>query len=201
MRFLVADRRIPLRLATGILLLGIAGCQSGGGGFLGMGERATSKPTEDLARITDAELRGFCPRVVVREHTAVLNSYQRGGDGDPEKLVYQASVSDYTRSCDYGNGMLTLNVALAGRVVPGPVGAAGANTVPIKIVVLRDEEVLSEQVYQQNVTIADVHSAAQFVFNAPAITIPAPTTRNVIIFAGFDVPDPVTATDDDALGL
>ena len=78
---------------------------------------------------------------------------RRAAQDDPTKIIYQASISDVTRSCTRADGMLTMNVAVAGRVVPGPVGTPGNVTMPIRIVVVRGEEVLYSQLHKHQVAI------------------------------------------------
>ncbi|MGO4836962.1 hypothetical protein AB4144_32425, partial [Rhizobiaceae sp. 2RAB30] len=60
-------------------------------------------------------------------------SYAKGGQDDPTKLAYQAAMTDVTRSCTRANGMMTINVAAAGKIITGPAGAPGAVTMPIRI--------------------------------------------------------------------
>jgi hypothetical protein len=81
--------------------------------------------------------------------------------------------------------MMTINVAAAGRVVPGPAGAPGAVKLPIRVAVVRGEEVLYSQLHDYQVAV-DSSGAAQFVFNDPNVTIPIPPDQAVRVFAGFD---------------
>ena len=81
--------------------------------------------------------------------------------------------------------MLTMNVAVAGRVVPGPAGVSGAVTLPIRIVVTHGEEIQYSQLHTYQVA-AGGGQVQQFVFNDPAVTIPNPTDRGIQVFAGFD---------------
>jgi hypothetical protein len=191
MRFFVSERRFRASaLAVGFVAISLSACQGGGGGgFLGMGESRRAAPQEDLARITDTELRAYCPRVLVPEARSVLRTYQRGGDGDAAKLVLQASIDDSTRACSYGDGTLTLNVAVAGRLVPGPAGGAGSTPVPVRFTVTQGDRVVFENVQRQTIAASEGGAAVQFVFNEPAIVIPAPTARDVMVTVGFDIPE------------
>lgn len=177
------------RLAAFGFVLAAAGCQSGeGSGFLGMGERKPAAPAVDDARITDEELRAYCPRITLTERTAVLSRYAKGGEGDPTKLQFRASISDATRACSYAPGTLTFNIAAAGRVIPGPASATGTISVPIVIRVVKGGEEIYRNVIQQQVTIASLSSPAQFVISDPAVSIPQPTGYDVGVFVGFDLP-------------
>lgn len=178
----VSNPRFLAGLALSGFILTAAGCQSGGSGSA-PGSVAETPPVE---KIRESELRAYCPQVMLREGTAFYNSYERGAEEDPTKLVYQASIANVTRSCTYGEGTLTMNVAVAGKIVPGPVGAAGTVTMPIRVVVTRGEEVLYSQLHQFPVAVNDTTGATQFVFNDPNVTFPAPTSRSIRVFAGYD---------------
>jgi hypothetical protein len=168
--------------AAGFILVA-AGCQSSDtAGVLGLGGGAD----DQKPKITDAELRAFCPRVQLREGTAYYNTYAKDGQDDATKIIYQASIGDVTRSCTYGPGTMTVNVAVAGRVVPGPLAKAGSITMPIRVVAMRGDEVLYSQLHQFPVAIGEGTGATQFVFTDPAVSFPTPPDSKVIVYAGYD---------------
>ena len=168
-------------LAAVLAGLAVAGCQSNDtAGALGLDGSG-----QQQEKITPEELRAFCPRVTLRDGTAYFNTYEKGGQDDANKVIYQASISDVTRACSYGPGTMTINVAVAGRVVNGPVGKPGTITMPIRVAVMRGEEVLYSQIHQYQVNVAAT-GATQFVFNDPNVSIAATNDRNVQIFAGYD---------------
>ena len=184
----MAFRSINGRFLAGFALAGFmlaaAGCQSGdAGGVLGLGGDKPKQPEE--GKVLASELLAYCPRVTLKEDTGVINKYAKGGEDDPAKLFYQASISDVTRSCNRTTGMLNMNVAVAGRVVPGPVGVSGAVTVPIRIVVLQGTDVLYSQVFNHQVQVGG-GQAQQFVFNDPNVTVPIPADNTLQVLAGFD---------------
>ena len=123
--------------------------------------------------------------MTLREGTASFTNYAKGGDGDPTKLVYQASISDVTRSCTRANGTMTIKVAVAGRVVPGPLATAGPVTMPIRVAVTQGDEVLYSQLHKYQVNV-DANSATQFVFTDPNVNIPIPPDGQGRVFAGYD---------------
>jgi hypothetical protein len=133
--------------------------------------------------ISDVELR--VPRVELREGTSFYRTYDKGAEEDPAAVIYQAALSETTRACSFGGGMMTINVAAAGRVAPGPKGRAGTITMPIRVAVSQGGEVLYSKLHQQQVQIGET-GATQFVFNDPAVTIPQPTARNLTVFVGYD---------------
>ena len=183
-------------LALASLLLAVAGCQSGdsgggggssGGGFLGFGGDKPAPQAQD-GKVLASELRAFCPRVTVREPEGAINRYVKGGEGDSAKLSYQASITESTRSCNRSTGMLAMQVAVAGRIVPGPAGAPTTITLPIKVSVVRsDGEVLYSKVQNHQVAFAG-NQVQQFLYNDSNVVIPIPADGTVAVFAGFDVP-------------
>ncbi|MEW9806922.1 hypothetical protein ABUE31_13105 [Mesorhizobium sp. ZMM04-5] len=183
----MATARFLAGLALAGLVFAASGCQSGdSGGVLGLGGSQEKKPQE--GKVLASELLAYCPKVVVKEPEGFINRYAKGGEGDAAKLIFQASISESTRSCSRTTGMLAMKVAVAGRVVPGPASPPGAVTLPIKVSVVRsDGEVLYSQTYNHQVGLAG-NQAQQFVFNDPNVVVPIPDNNTLQVFAGFDVP-------------
>lgn len=154
-----------------------------GGLFGGGAAQASAEP-----EVTVEELRAFCPRVGVVSSGAVWSQYESGGEGDAARLVQRSSISDVTRACTYGSDTMTVNVAIAGRVIPGPVGRAGTVTLPIIIEARRGDEVLYQNRANFPVQVGDVAGATQFVFNDPNVTIPQAGVQQVQIFARLAQP-------------
>jgi hypothetical protein len=136
-------------------------------------------------RITDVELRAYCPRVSLRAGTNYYRTYEGGAEEDPQAVIYQASLGETSRNCTYGNGMLNMTVAVAGRVVPGPKSREGQITMPIRVAVVQGDTVLYSQLHQHPVTVATT-GATQFIFTDPAISIPQPNQTNIQVFIGYD---------------
>lgn len=174
------------------LMLAAAGCQSSDKGLF-----SGAKTAVPDTRVKASDLSAYCPTITLREGTAYFNTYAKGtrkanpddgsdADDNSDNIVYQAAITDVTRDCTRNAGQLTLNVAVAGKVVPGPKGGTGAITMPIRIVVLHGSDILYSQLHQYKLQITDASAATQFMFNEPNITIPEPTDRGYQIFAGFD---------------
>lgn len=174
-------------------MLVVAGCQSGDSAAA-LGAGGEGKPE----KIQASELTAYCPQVTLREGTAFFSSYAKGGQDDPKKLAYQASISDVTRSCSRANGLLTINVGVAGRIVPGPAGAAGSVKMPIRIAVLQGEEVVYSQLHNHQVALDGSGAATQFIFNDPNVTVPIPSDQSLQVFAGYDEGPPKKKPADDA---
>lgn len=188
----MALKASALKLAGGAALVGlmlsVAGCQSGSGASSGDDAVTgvnTTAPPPPAGKVLQSELRAYCPGVTVRQGTAAYTNYAKGGDGDSTKVVYQASISDATRSCTRANGTMTIKVAAAGRVVPGPLAKAGPVTVPIRVAVTLGDEVLYSQLHKYQVNV-DANSATQFVFSDPNVNIPIPPDGQGRVYVGYD---------------
>jgi hypothetical protein len=182
MAFSIARGQFFAGTAIAGLMLVVAGCQSGDGSSA-LEAGAGAKQEE---RVLESELRAFCPPVHLRQGTSFFNTYERGGDQDAGRVIYQASIADATRSCTYNNNAIGMTVAVAGRIVPGPKGKAGAITMPIRIVVVQDGQVIKSELYKHPVAITDTIGATQFVFTDTSISLPAQVSRRTLVYAGYD---------------
>ena len=187
----IVGKRLAGVAAAGFMLVA-AGCQGGDtlGAMklpgIGGGTSAQAQAQDD--RITIEELQAFCPRVAVRDGGAFYDSYPRNVRDDPSKLVFRATIGDMTRSCTYANGMTTITVAVAGRIIPGPLGTTGTVRVPMQVTAIQGTQEVYSQTRNHEVAIADTAGATQFVMTESSITIPTPTTRNVAVFVGYANP-------------
>ncbi|EEZ32494.1 lipoprotein [Brucella sp. NF 2653] len=168
-----------------VLLASLAGCTTSGTEN-GANSSLPTKATSGEKRISETELRAYCPSVSLRDGTAFFNTYEKGGDKDPERVIYQAALTDTTRSCQYSNGTLTMDIAGAGKVVPGPKYKTGTIVMPIRVAIRQGDQVVYSKLHKQRVSITNPDTATQFVFNDKGVTIPMPDKQNVQIFIGFD---------------
>lgn len=182
MAFCMAKGRISAAALLATLAMTAAGCQSDDGA------NAFDVGGKSGEIVKESELRAFCPPVQLREGTAYFSTYERGGekDKDTSKLIYQASIADVTRACTYPEGRLNMDVAIAGRIVPGPKGKVGSITMPIRVVLIQDGKVAYSQLHKVPVAVTDTIGATQFVFNDTGISIPKPSGTNLIVYAGYD---------------
>jgi len=172
---------------TAMLLLATAGCQSGAqSGDNAIAGVDTTAPPPPEGKVLQSELRAFCPSITVRQGTAFYNTYAKGGDGDASKVIYQASITDSSRSCTRADGNMTIKVAAAGRVVPGPLVQPGTITMPIRVVVTQGGQPIYSQLHQHKVQVSDTSTATQFVFTDPNVVIPIPPDGQARIFVGYD---------------
>lgn len=179
--------RSIVSLAAAAALVVLAGCNSidqGAAGLFGGDNRTTDAAGNELPRLS--ELRAFCPPVTLRSGTSAYNSYAGNAKDDPSKVVYQASIADVTRTCSYDNNNIGVTVAVAGRVVPGPMGKSGNVTMPIRVAVVQNGQTIYSKLHRHPVQVSDTAGATQFVFTDAGVVIPGPADRSIQIFAGYD---------------
>jgi hypothetical protein len=140
-----------------VLLTALAGCTTSGG------DKPGATASADQPRVKASELRAYCPTVTLRDGTAFFSTYAKGGDKDPAQVIYQASLTDVTRACQYGDG-----------------------TIPVRVAVRQGDQVVYSKLHKQTVTITNSDTATQFVFNDKGISLPMPDRQNIQIFVGFD---------------
>tara|TARA_R110002020_G_scaffold113973_10_gene262243 strand:- start:685 stop:1254 length:570 start_codon:yes stop_codon:yes gene_type:complete len=175
---------VTRRLLSVSLLALVAGCNSSSP-TSGLTSAAPGAQAETAMPVVQA----FCPPVVMREETAVYQTYTRGGQDDPEKLIYQASLADATRQCTANETTITINVVAQGRVVAGPAVTAGQITLPVLVEVVDGDNVI----YSQKVSFPVEMPAAgtQFIFSKPDVQIPnaqGGASRFTRVRLGFDIP-------------
>lgn len=174
---------VTRRLLSVSLLALVAGCNSSSP-TTGLSSAATAPAQTEATPVVQA----FCPPVVMREETAVHRSYARGGQDDPEKLAYQASLADATRQCTANESTITINVVAQGRVVAGPAVTPGQITLPVLVEVVDGDNVI----YSQKVSFPVELPAAgtQFIFSKADVQIPnaqGGASRFTRVRLGFDV--------------
>ncbi|MCP1198210.1 hypothetical protein [Notoacmeibacter sp. MSK16QG-6] len=176
-----SDGATMLRAAA-VILIGatLAACQSSTDG---LDVSQSEKDNSDLERVSFEELRGYCPRVQLRDGTAYFNTYD--GEESSQNVRYQASITDVSRQCKYENGRLAMTVAVAGRVLLGPKGSSGTVQLPIRVAALKGDEVLYSEIKPFSVD-ANTSGATQFIYTDTGVSIDQPDARNILIYAGFD---------------
>jgi ABC-type Fe3+-hydroxamate transport system substrate-binding protein len=160
---------------AGLALLTLAACQTG-----------TEEVLDPDEVITEADLRAYCPQVILREGTSSFRTYTKGNDGNADAVIYQASIADQTRTCKYRNGQLLMTVAVAGRVVTGPEGRTGTIELPIRVAIVEGAETVYSQLGRLSVSVTPTGGASQFLYTDDQIVLPEPSERNLVIYIGFD---------------
>ncbi len=104
-----------MRLSAAMSLLAVvAGCNSSN-----PSDSLAVNPPAAQANAVAPVVQANCPAVTVLDANAVHRVYAGGAKDDPQKLAYQVSLSDTTRSCTANETTLTVNVLAQGRLVPG----------------------------------------------------------------------------------
>ncbi|MFZ2103108.1 MAG: hypothetical protein WAU86_21340 [Oricola sp.] len=178
MRFSQASR--ASRFGVLFTLLALASCQTAKvADTLGAAQQGDEELTAD-------DLRAYCPRVTLLEGTAILRTYTKGHQDDPNEIIYQATITDVTRTCKYQAGNLYMQVAAAGRVVYGPKGAPGNLELPIRVAIKQVESLPYSRLGKIQVPVSPDGEANQFIYKDDQVVVPAPTTQNLQVLAGFD---------------
>ncbi len=167
----------------------VAGCNTAGGlGALNLGGGQSQAEKGVDAKLGAKIVQGRCPRVQLREGTAYLRKYARGGEDDPEKILFQAAIADTTRQCSITGDQMTINVVVAGRAAAGPAGKSGSITMPIRVAVVENgtNRVVYSELTQFETALPQGNPTTQFLFNKPDVNIPIVDSRSVKVFVGFD---------------
>ena len=185
----VTFKSVRMAAAISVAAL-VAGCNSSNGvGALQVGQNNKSDTEAGVDKKLGAKVvQGNCPQITLRDGTAYLRKYQRGGQDDPEKVLYQAAIADTTRQCSITGDQMTINVVVAGRAAAGPAGKAGPIKMPIRVVVLenRSNRVIYSELTEFETTLPSGNPTTQFLFSKPDVTIPIADSRRVKVFVGFD---------------
>ncbi len=132
----------------------------------------------------------LCPAVVVQPGTAALVLSERGKEGDPLSVRYQARFSEFARECVDLGAEVGLRIGLAGRALVGPKGVPGqVIDVPIRFVVLDEKKkVVISRVTRLQVTIPVGQTGITFTHVEELGTVPKPDNklRNWDLRVGFD---------------
>lgn len=176
-------------LITGIALFALISCSA---------NKIPEATEEDLAKVIPGGVtRGTaCPQVEVRTGTQAYPVYQRGRDFDPQAVLYQGSVGETARECNFADGSIVMRVGVNGRVLRGPAGT-GAQSVnlPIRIVVTgpAGNPVYSE-LQDVSLVLSEGTNSVPFSVvqeNVVIVLQPDDSARNYNVLVGFDQPSAV----------
>lgn len=183
-RFIVSKsllRFAPVLISAAL----IAGCTSADPRAVLSPNRSDQPAAIDTA-LDSTVVQGACPAVLLREGTAYYTTYAKGGNGDPAKVIHQASISDTTRQCRVSGDQMIVTVVVSGRVVGGPQAKTGEVSLPLRVAVLDDETVLYSELQKHPVAIVEGGPAEQFIYTNASVQFPVSASRSAKIYAGFD---------------
>lgn len=132
-------------------------------------------------------LLDYCPRITLREGTDTYRIYKKGADRLTTAGVrFQATIVKTARECSYEQGQLLMKIGVAGRLINGPSGENGSFTMPLRIAIKSEGELVYSKLHQIDGTIAEGSNNGQFTFLDDQVTFLAPRSRSVQVFVGFD---------------
>lgn len=171
------------RLLAVSLLAIIAGCnQTEKGADLGV---SSGEGQQQVASQQAPVIQGACPQVYLREGTSVHRAYAKGAKDDPQKVLYQATLSATTRQCVQTADSLKVTVMVQGRILAGPAGSPGAVNLPIRVAATDGENTLYSNLSKFGVTIPP-EGTTQYVFTDANVVIPGGAGSYAKIYVGFD---------------
>ncbi len=183
------SRRSPFQNLLFLTLAGLsaAGCSTSGGGPAPAAPSSASLPASPAQVASAGRVADYCPQVALREGTAIL----RKGSGD--SVDYVASITGTTRSCRERDGQYFMEVAVTGRVVPGPVSKGGTVDLPLRVAIVDNGKLVYSQLGHQGALLDSTGGAVNFSYIDRNIRFPKPAGKTLTIYAGFDEGPPAPA--------
>lgn len=191
----VMNAKILYRV-SGVVLAGmvLSGCNTAGTGgtnatedTLGLGQQASTAESNATANDQARNLRGFCPRTIIRDGTETYREFDPPLENGSTPVSFQSTIREVARECNYSGSNLNVRVGVRGRAINGPSGKTGDFLVPIRVAVVdAAREVKYSVLHQVSVTIPPTSNTSAFSFIDSNINLPAPDKPNLVIYVGFD---------------
>jgi hypothetical protein len=168
--------------------LSLSACSSDGimGTGIGSGASVPTQQTSTAPKVI-AQRDIDCPKLDVLAGTAALRvaSASEGAVG----VNYQVSMGQTARECRVENNRMIIKVGVEGRVLIGTNGKSGTYSVPLRIAVKREKEVVYSKLVRLSVTVPNGDTQAGFTHIEEGISLPL-TDNNPAdeydILVGFD---------------
>ena len=104
-------------------------------------------------------LNSYCPTVSILRDTNIYQSYARGGDGNAQMLIHQATITQTARECTGLGAEMFIKVGVAGPRSGGPKSGDNSKAVlPLRIVVKQEDKILYTHLYKIPVTLTPARS-------------------------------------------
>ncbi len=143
--------------------------------------------TTNLILSNAKKINGYCPTVSILGDTNVYQSFAKGGEGQANKLIHQANITQTARECTDMGAEMYIKVGVAGRVLGGPASVNKDKAeLPLRVVVKQKDSVLYSQLHKVPVMLAPPDRSGMFAKVVEGIAIPMPRERDVQILVGFD---------------
>jgi hypothetical protein len=129
-----------------------------------------------------------CPDVEVQDGTAAMRV---GGDAN-QAVRYQFDIVNTARECKVEGAQFAIKVGVAGRLLIGPAGSAGAYTAPLRVVVRDDatQKPVISKLYKMSASATDPSNLqAPFQFVTEPLMLPYKhrwADQDYTILVGFD---------------
>jgi hypothetical protein len=118
--------------------------------------------------ITDSGLG--CPSIDIIENAA---GYRGGGSGaQASQVSYQASITRTARECITQGNQMRIRIGVEGQVLLGQNGRPGSYSVPVRIVVKRRAETVTQRFARLNVSVPASDVRGEFAYIEENLTVP-----------------------------
>lgn len=145
------------------------------------------RPLQDQTQDPNA----FCPKTYLRAGTETYNIFPNGVSeddaGSSQELRYRATITEHVRECNAAGQFINIDVGIRGRFLSGPKGEKGAFMLPVRVAVVRGDDVLYSQLHEVWAEILPGRANGAFTYVDKKISILKPQNPNVQIFVGFDI--------------
>lgn len=109
-----------------------------------------------------------CPVTTILDGTVAY----RVGDASARGVSHQASIHDLARECSFDATTMRVKVGVQGRLVLGEDGKPGTYTIPLRIAVRSNGQVIQSKLVARQVTIPANDSQAGFVIVDDGLALP-----------------------------
>jgi hypothetical protein len=201
-----------MRLAYGATVaaaLGLAGC-GGGSLFGGAASTQATTPVEQQQgvgstirnqllysgpTVPESQRPGFnivdqekgCPSLDILENAA---GYRGSGSGaQASQVSFQASITGTARECIFQGNQMRMRIGVEGRVLLGQNGRPGSFAVPVRIVVKRRAEVVTQRFTRLNVSVPAGDTQGDFSYVEENLVVPISDidpTAEFDVYVGLD---------------
>lgn len=181
---LLAGSIFLLTLCAGVLPAASEGVQMA---LFGWGKSSEEAPKQPAPKAKEPM---FCPNIMVQPGTAAFIQYERGKEGDPTAVRYQANFNQFARECVDLGAEVGVRIGIAGRALVGPKGVPGQKMdVPVRFVVIdENQKVVISRVTRLQVTIPPNQTGITFthVEDIGSLPFPGNVFRRWNFRVGFD---------------
>jgi hypothetical protein len=172
---------------TAAMSIGLSAC---GGGIPGLGGSSTPSESAGQPQGAGSTLRNFalygaatvppsqkpqddreykCPELEVLDNGA---GYRGNAGAGASASTYQASLTNRARECSFRGNQVVIRVGVEGRLLLGPNGKPGTYSVPVRIVVKRRQDVVTQKFARVSVTVPSNDTQAEFSYIEENLVLP-----------------------------